>query len=87
MVLKDLFFLQNNRAGYCGNSPLWWADPSGHTTKLCEAKRFTSEEADGIIEATRSSHSWTKWPVREVMIAGHWAVDIQDLRPREKHNV
>lgn len=76
-----LFYLQNNTAGYCGNSPMFWReDGSGYTPWLSEAKKFTREEADAIINSTRGSHSWTKHAVTTVDRLAKLTIDIQDLR-------
>lgn len=76
-----LFYLQNETAGYCGNSPMWWAKGgSGYTARLDEAETFFADDANKIIRSTKGSHRWKKWPVKAVDAAAHRTVDIQDLR-------
>ena len=78
-----MFFLQNETAGYVGNSPLWWRDGgSGYTDNLNEAQKFTEKEADDIIRSTRGSHQWCKWLVEDVLAVANirTTVNMDDLR-------
>lgn len=80
-----LFLLQNCTAGYVGNSPVFWQNGgSGYTPWINEAKRWTQEEAEKTIRATRGTHTWRMWPVSEIEAAAKQTVDIQDLRKKEK---
>jgi hypothetical protein len=73
-----LFFLQHGKQ-FVGNSPLWWADPSGYTTHINKAKRFTQDEAEQIIRSTKSSHDFRMWEVPYVLAAATLQVDAQNL--------
>lgn len=83
-VEEPLFYLQNQTAGYLGNSPVFWGvDGAGYTSRLDRAKKFTYEEAQSIMRSTKGSHSWFAWPVDHVDKHAHLTVDIQDLRTGE----
>lgn len=76
-----LYLLQNCSAGYVGNSPMFWREGgSGYTPWIDEAKRWTKQEAEKQIRATRGTHSWAMWSVAEIEAAAKRTVDIQDLR-------
>lgn len=76
-----MFYLQNESAGYCGNSPMWWAKGgNGYTPRLDQAQQFDGPAADAIIRGCQGSHRMVKWPVAEVEAATYRAVDIQVLR-------
>jgi len=75
------YLLQNNSAGYVGNSPQFWhASDSGYTQWVDEAKRWTKEEAEQQIRSTRGTHSWTMWTEEEIYTVAKRTVDVQDLR-------
>lgn len=77
----QMFYLQNETAGYCGNSPLWWAKGgNGYTPRLDDAEMFTPSEATKIIRSTSGSHRWKRWPVKLIDRLAHREVDIQDVR-------
>jgi hypothetical protein len=73
------FYLQNPKAGYLGNSPMFWGTNGGYTAKLDAAKRFTEAEADQTIRECRS-HGFIKWSCDEVDAVSHRTVGMQDLR-------
>ena len=81
---QELYLLQNCNGGYVGNSPLFWREGgSGYTPWIDEAKRWTRDEAEREIRATRGTHSWKLWSVGEIEAAAKRTVDIQDLRAAE----
>lgn len=64
-----------------GNSPLFWKeDNCGYTQWIDEAKYFTSEEADKIIENCKGSHEFKKVLVSSVDKIAKRTIDIQDLK-------
>lgn len=82
---KRLYLLQNCNGGYVGNSPLFWREGgSGYTQWIDEAKRWTRDEAEREIRATRGTHVWRMWSVSDVEEVAKRTVDIQDLRAEEE---
>lgn len=78
---KAIYLLQNENAGYVGNSPCFWHETnSGYTPHVDEAKRFTPQEARDIIRSTKGSHKWKRWHIRDVLKATVCVVDMQKLR-------
>lgn len=76
----DEFYIRNVGAGFLGNSPIWWQKGgSGYTQWLDDAKRFSNEEADGVIQSCLGTHQFEKWPCKKVDDAAKLTVDIQDL--------
>jgi hypothetical protein len=74
-------YLQNETAGYCGNSPMWYRKGgNGYTPRLDEAEKFKEAKADEIIRGSEGTHRWKKWPVLFIDSIAHRAVDIQDIR-------
>lgn len=79
-----MYFLQNTKAGYLGNSPMWWAKSGSYTARIDEAQEFGEEEADAIISSTKGSHNFRKWSVADVLAVAHRTVDVQDLRKNDR---
>lgn len=78
-VAAPRFLLCNRSAGFLGNSPLFWAERGGYTQWIDEAKRFTADEANGIIRSTKSSHYFEAIPVKTLERIAKRTVDTQDL--------
>lgn len=77
----DVFLLQNESAGYVGNSPVFWhKSGSGYTQWVDDARLFTSDEAQAVIRSTQGTHRWKLWTAEEIQSVMRWTVDIQDLR-------
>ena len=69
--------LQNLLKGYIGGeSPLFWAEPSGYTTYIDEAKLFTQEEASKWV--AEDSEKWRSWSLRELERYAKRVVDINE---------
>jgi len=78
---KDLYLVQNKTAGYVGNSPMWWsADDCGYTPWVGDAKRFSIEEANALVDSLKGSHDLDVWPLSHVLQNSQLTVDIQKLR-------
>ncbi len=61
------YLMQNESAGYLGNSPLFWPkNNSGYTDKIDDAKVFTYAEANALVQSTKGSHRWRRWNVRDI---------------------
>lgn len=85
--MDELYYLQNVRYGYFGNSPYWWEkNNSGYTPWLDEAKKFTNEEADKVIRSTQGSHEWKKWRVTEIDRTARRIADVQTLSGAEQES-
>ena len=68
--------MQNKERGYIGNSPVFWAEPSGYTAYIDDAKRFTEEEADNLLSEDR--HKWRKFSEVGVKKYAKQVIDMQD---------
>jgi len=77
---EDAYLLQNESAGYVGNSPTFWAEKDGYSQWVEDAKVWTKEEAEQKIRSTRGTHRWTMWCVSEILSVAKLTTDIQDLR-------
>lgn len=76
---EDRYLLQNVGAGYLGNSPVFWNDRGGYTQWIDDAKKFTDAACEKIINSTRGSHEWRKWPWSQINAAAQRTVDSQKL--------
>lgn len=71
-----MYLLQNKERGYVGNSPVFWADPSGYTAYIDDAKEFTEEEADRFVH--EDPKKWRKYSIAEVERYAKRVLDMQD---------
>ena len=79
------YFLQNVGCGYAGDALIFWRDGGGYSPNIDEAKKFTENEADSMIRATKGSHNFRKWKIEDIQKASHRVVDLHDL-PKENEN-
>lgn len=80
-MAKAAYLLQNETAGYVGNSPLFWKEGGcGYTAEIEKARRFTWQEAGNVIRSTRGTHRWKRWKLSDVEKATIRVVDMQLLR-------
>ena len=80
-MAKAVYLLQNETAGYVGDSPLFWKEGGcGYTAEVDKAKRFTWQEAGNVIRSTRGTHRWKRWKLSDVEKATIRVVDAQLLR-------
>jgi len=78
---EKVYLLQNESAGYVGNSPVFWrAGSYGYTHLVDDAERFTEVEASAIIHRTSGSHRLRRWRLVDVMMSTIRVVDIDLLR-------
>jgi hypothetical protein len=76
-----LYFLQNLKAGYLGNSPMFWAKGgNGYTQWIDNAEQMTADRADEIYKS--DPWKWRKWPVDQVEAVAQRTVDMQRLGKR-----
>ena len=69
--------LQNLLRGYSGgDSPMFWAEPSGYTPYIDEAKLFTKEEASKWV--AEDSEKWRSWSLRDLERYAKRVVDINE---------
>lgn len=81
--MSNLYLLQNNSAGYLGNSPLFWHESNcGYTVNIDEAKRWTWKETRRQIRSTRGTHRWTAIKLSDCENAAIRVVDIQRITKR-----
>lgn len=75
-----MVYLQNETAGYLGNSPVFWSKHGGYTQWLDDATQFTVAEANVIIRGSRGTHRWKKHSVKRLDKLARRTVDVQDMR-------
>ena len=76
-LLKDRYLIRNMDAGFLGNSPIFWRENnSGYTQWINEAKLFTSEKADELVE--ENPRKWVKYNAEKVFRIAKQTIDIQD---------
>jgi hypothetical protein len=76
-----IYLLQNESAGYIGDSPLFWSDGGcGYTVDVDRAKRFTLTEARAVVRASKGTHRWKIWRQQDVLNSCVRVADIEVLR-------
>jgi hypothetical protein len=81
MKTKKLYYVQNLKAGYLGNSPVFYGKGGvGYTQWLDDAMQFTWEEFRQLCRSTRGTHKWQLWSVKSVDAVAQRTVDIQRLQ-------
>lgn len=75
------FYLQNETAGYVGDSPQWWKKGGGgYTIDILDAQQFTAEECAVIKRGSKGTHRWKRWPVSKVLESTMLVANIELLR-------
>jgi len=77
---KEVYLLQNETAGYVGNSPVFWSRKGGYSQWIDDAKQWEESEAEQQILSCRGTHSFKMIPWSIVAKCAKQTVDIQDLR-------
>ena len=88
----ECFYVQNLRAGYVGNSPMFWAKGgNGYTSYIDKAERFTAKDALELLE--HDPNKWQVWPAaavhrRQSHLTNRSTTDghLRNIRHRQDHN-